>query len=81
MEQVFTNLTGGGPISVYVKDGKVVRVRPLQVPEEEYKPWVIEAGRQEVFPAQGVASGALFTSRKETVWELSRIPRIAFSIR
>jgi trimethylamine-N-oxide reductase (cytochrome c) len=43
MEQVFNSLTGGGPITVYVKDGKVVRIRPMQVPEKEYKPWVIEA--------------------------------------
>ena len=50
MEQVFTNLTGGGPISVYVKDGKILRVRPLQVPEEEYKPWVIEAGGKKYSP-------------------------------
>lgn len=42
-EQIFTNLTNGGPISVYVEDGKIVRIRPLQVPEEEFKPWVIEA--------------------------------------
>jgi anaerobic selenocysteine-containing dehydrogenase len=54
MEQVFTNLTGGGPISVYVKDGKVLRVRPLQVPEEEYKPWVIEAGGKKYSPPRAL---------------------------
>ena len=43
MKQVFTNLTTGGPISVYVEDGKVTQIRPLQVPEEDYpKPWVVE---------------------------------------
>ncbi|MBR4232281.1 MAG: molybdopterin-dependent oxidoreductase, partial [Oscillospiraceae bacterium] len=43
MEKVFTNLTTGGPISVYVEDGKITRIRPLQVPEEDYpKAWVIE---------------------------------------
>jgi len=43
LEKVFTNLTTGGPISVYVEDGKITRIRPLQVPEEEYpKPWTIE---------------------------------------
>ncbi|MBP2654105.1 MAG: athL 2 [Firmicutes bacterium] len=49
-EQVFTNMTNGGPISVYVKDGKIVRIRPLQVPEEELKPWVIEAGGKRYSP-------------------------------
>ena len=43
MEKVYTNLTTGGPISVYVEDGKITRIRPLQVPEEDYpKPWTVE---------------------------------------
>ena len=43
MEKVFTNLTTGGPISVYVEDGKITRIRPLQVPEEDYpKAWTVE---------------------------------------
>ena len=29
-EQVFTNLTTGGPVKAYVKDGKVVRLEPLE---------------------------------------------------
>ncbi len=43
-EQVFNNLTNCGPVSVYVKDGKIVRVRPMVVDENDLKPWVIEAG-------------------------------------
>jgi trimethylamine-N-oxide reductase (cytochrome c) len=44
MEQVFTNMTGGGPVSVYVEDGRITRVRPLQIPESDFPaPWVIEA--------------------------------------
>ena len=43
LEKVYTNLTTGGPISVYVEDGKITRVRPLQVPEEDYpKAWTVE---------------------------------------
>ena len=42
-EKVFTNCTVGGAISVYVKDGKIVRVRPLVVDEKDLKPWTIEA--------------------------------------
>ena len=43
MEKVYANMTGGGPVSVYVEDGRITRVRPLQVPEADFpKPWVIE---------------------------------------
>ncbi len=42
MEKVYTNLTTGGPISVYVEDGKITRIRPLQVPKEDYpKAWTV----------------------------------------
>ena len=41
-EQVFTNCTVGGPIYVYVKDGKIVRVRPIVINEKYLKHWKIE---------------------------------------
>ena len=40
-DQVFTNCTVGGPISVYVRDGKIVRIRPLVVDEKDLKPWTV----------------------------------------
>lgn len=49
-EQVFTNCTNAGPVSVYVKDGKVTRIRPLVADEKDFKPWVIEAGGKKYSP-------------------------------
>jgi len=49
-EQVFTNCTNAGPVSVYVKDGKVTRVRPLVADEKDFKPWTIEAGGRKYTP-------------------------------
>ncbi len=49
-EKVFTSCTNSGPVSVYVKDGKITRVRPLVVDENDYKPWVIEAGGKKYSP-------------------------------
>ncbi len=44
MEKMYTNMTGGGPVSVYVEDGRVTRVRPLQIPDCDFpKPWAILA--------------------------------------
>ncbi len=43
-EKVFTNCTNGGPVLVYVKDGKITRIRPLVFGEDEDVPtWTIEA--------------------------------------
>jgi molybdopterin guanine dinucleotide-containing S/N-oxide reductase-like protein len=49
-EQVFTNCTNAGPVSVYVKDGRVTRIRPLVADEKDFKPWVIEADGRKYSP-------------------------------
>ena len=50
-EQVFTNLTNCGPVSVYVNDGVVSRIRPLVADDEaEFRPWVIEADGKRYSP-------------------------------
>jgi len=49
-EQVFTSCTNEGPITVYVQDGKVVRIRPLVADEKDFKPWAIEAGGKSYSP-------------------------------
>ena len=49
-EKVFTNCTNAGPVSVYVKDGKVTRIRPLVADENDFRPWVIEAGGKKYSP-------------------------------
>lgn len=49
-EQVFTNCTNAGPVSVYVKDGKVVRIKPLVAEDKDFKPWTIEAGGEKYSP-------------------------------
>lgn len=54
-EQVFNNLTNCGPVSVYVKDGEIVRVRPLVVDKKDLKPWVIETGGRKFSPPKKFA--------------------------
>ena len=48
--QVFTSCTNGGPISVYVRDGKVIRVLPLVADEKDFRPWTIEANGRRYSP-------------------------------
>lgn len=72
-EKVFTNMTNGGPISVYVRDGKIVRVRPLQVPEEEFKPWVIEAGGKRYSPPRAVRLSPPAHAERNRIYSDNRI--------
>ena len=55
-EQIFTSCTQGGPVFVYVKDGKIVRIRPLVFAESENVPtWTIEAGGKKFSAPRRVA--------------------------
>ncbi len=53
-EQVFTTCTVGGPLSVYVRDGKIVRVRPIVIDEKDLKPWTIEAKGKKFSPPKQI---------------------------
>ncbi len=39
----YCNMTNGGPVFVYVKDGKIIRVTPIDFNETDAQPWTIEA--------------------------------------
>ncbi len=49
-EQVFTNCTTGGPVFVYVKDGKITRIEPLQYSPDDAGCWTIEARGKKFSP-------------------------------
>ena len=39
----YTNTTNGGPVFVYVKDGKILRITPMEFEAEDAEPWVVTA--------------------------------------
>jgi molybdopterin guanine dinucleotide-containing S/N-oxide reductase-like protein len=39
----YTNMTNGGPVFVNVKDGKIVRITPMDFDDSDAGPWTIEA--------------------------------------
>ena len=46
----YTNNSNGGPVFVYVKDGKIVRVTPVEFDESDAKAWTIKARGKEFTP-------------------------------
>ena len=48
--QRFTNCTTGGPVFVDVKDGKIVRLTPLEFDDTDAPSWIIEARGQKFTP-------------------------------
>lgn len=74
-EKTFVNLDQGGAIRVHVKDGKIVRVRPLIFgPEDEKsKSWVITVGDKKITPPRRVNLTAYTIACRRRVYAESRI--------
>ena len=39
----FTSNTNGGPVFVYVRDGRILRITPIEFDDDDAEPWTIEA--------------------------------------
>jgi len=72
-EEVFTNCTNAGPISVYVKDGKVIRIRPLVAQEKDFRPWTLEANGRKYTPARKFNLSPYVHAERERVYSEDRI--------
>jgi trimethylamine-N-oxide reductase (cytochrome c) len=76
----YTNMTNGGPVFVYVKDGRIVRITPMEFDASDPKPWTIEArgrsfsppGRTTLSP-HGLASKSLIYSSKRLLHPMKRV--------
>ena len=70
---VLTSCTNGGPISVYVEDGRIVRVRPLVAEEADLRPWVIEAGNRRYSPPKKFNLAPFVLTERDRVYSPDRI--------
>ncbi len=72
-EKVYANLTNSGPVSVYVKDGQIVRVRPLVVADGDMKPWTIEAGGKQYSPWKKATLSPYIHAERRRIYSDERI--------
>lgn len=57
----YTNNTNGGPVFVYVKDGKIIRITPIEFDETDAGPWTITArGKTFTPPRKGTVNPYVF---------------------
>ncbi|MCC6779170.1 MAG: molybdopterin-dependent oxidoreductase [Hyphomicrobiales bacterium] len=71
--QVFTSCTNGGPITVYVENGRIVRIRPLVADEADFRPWSIEAGGRRYSPPKRVTVAPYILTERNRVYSDDRI--------
>jgi len=63
-EQVFTSCTNGGPVFVHVKDGRIIRIRPIVFDDSDAPSWTLEAhGEKFTPPRKACLSSYTMTER------------------
>jgi len=69
----YANLTNGGPLFVYVKDGKIIRTTPIDFGENDPTPWSIEARGKSFTPHAGHTVSAHALAMKSIVYSEKRV--------
>ncbi len=76
----YVNNTNGGAVFVYVKDGKIVRITPIEFSEDDPEPWTIEARGKTFAPPRRMtvtpytmASKSLIYSPKRCLYPMKRV--------
>jgi trimethylamine-N-oxide reductase (cytochrome c) len=76
----YVNQTNGGPVFVYVKNGRIVRITPIEFDEHDAKGWSIDARGQTFTPPHratisphGLASKSLIYSEKRLLYPMKRV--------
>ena len=70
LEQTFVNCANNGPIKVCVKDGKIVRVRPMVFDEKDTASWAIDVSGKKFAPTRkATVAPQTFTERMKVYSE------------
>ncbi len=69
----FVTNTNGGPLFVYVKDDKIVRLTPIDFDESDARPWSIEARGKTFTPPHGSSAGPHAVCWKSMVYSPDRM--------
>ncbi|MDX2224346.1 MAG: molybdopterin-dependent oxidoreductase [Rhodospirillaceae bacterium] len=69
----YTNGTNGGPIFVYVKDGKIVRITPMEFDADDAPSWSITARGKTFTPPRKTSLAAHGLALKSMVYSKDRI--------
>jgi trimethylamine-N-oxide reductase (cytochrome c) len=79
-ERRYTNITNGGPLFVYVKDERIVRMTPIDFAEDDAPSWTLTARgrtfsppRKTTISPHGLASKSIVYSPKRLLHPLKRV--------
>ncbi len=69
----YTNNTNGGPVFVYVKDGKIIRITPIDFDDEDAPPWTIKARGRTFTPPRRTTVNAHTLAWKSLIYSPDRL--------
>ena len=69
----FTGMTNGGPVFAYVKDGKIVRITPIDFSADDAGPWTIEAHGRKFTPPRKTSLAPHGQAWKSLIYSPDRI--------
>jgi len=69
----YTNNTNGGPVFVYVKDGKILRITPIEFNEDDAQPWTIRARGTNFTPPRKTTISSHTLAWKSMVYSPDRL--------
>jgi molybdopterin guanine dinucleotide-containing S/N-oxide reductase-like protein len=79
-EMRYTNNTNGGPVFAYVKDGKIVRITPIDFDDKDAAPYTLRARGRDFTPPRktslsphGLASKSLVYSKDRLLYPMRRV--------
>jgi trimethylamine-N-oxide reductase (cytochrome c) len=69
----FVSNTNGGPVFVYVKDDKIIRITPIDFDDDDPQPWTIKARGREFTPPRKTTLPSYSFALKSMVYSPDRI--------
>jgi molybdopterin guanine dinucleotide-containing S/N-oxide reductase-like protein len=69
----YCNMTNGGPVFVYVKNGKILRMTPIDLKDEDGASWTIEAKGQKLTPPRKTTLAPHGQNAKSIVYSPDRL--------
>jgi trimethylamine-N-oxide reductase (cytochrome c) len=69
----YTSNTNGGPVFVYVKEGKIIRITPIEFDEKDPEPWTINARGKSFTPPRKTTISPHTLGWKSMVYSKDRL--------
>src|SRR5690348_649461 len=69
----YCNMTNGGPVHIYVKDGKIIRMTPIDFDGTDPQPWTIRARGLELTPPRRTTLAPHGQNAKSIVYSPDRL--------